>query len=193
MSPFVHVLWPSETGSVDLRVSASNQTAHGDQGSWTPYFDSPGYLVRSNALASFVWARYILNIPKNATITSATFTLYQQETATYYTTQDDRTIGAVQADNPSAPTNASETEAACENLGTTATWANSGAFSNQNPLPSGDISSVIQQIVNRAGWSSGNAIIIVATHPGSGSKTHQQRMYDSTESLRPRLQVEYTA
>lgn len=176
---------------IDVRVAASGDVADGETANWTPNVRTPMYLVRSGATGSFAFWRFTLDIPQGATIVNAFLTVYQNELATY-ASADDRTLGAVQADNPAAPGNASAMSAAAGNLGTTVTWANAGSFANQAALPTGDIKAVLQQLVDRAGWASGNAVLLVATHPGSGSKTHQQRAFDSTPTLRPRLEVEFS-
>jgi hypothetical protein len=52
-----------------------------------------------------------------------------------------------------------------------------------------DISSIIQEIVNRPGWSEGNSLVII--FGGTGTRT--ARAYDSLPSGAPVLHIEYTS
>ena len=52
-----------------------------------------------------------------------------------------------------------------------------------------DIASVIQEIVNRAGWSSGNSLVTIIT----GSSERVPESYDGVQNAAPLLHVEYSA
>jgi hypothetical protein len=51
-----------------------------------------------------------------------------------------------------------------------------------------DIASVIQEIINRSGWSSGNSLVIIIT--GTGERTAES--FDGDPTAAPLLHVEYT-
>ncbi len=50
-----------------------------------------------------------------------------------------------------------------------------------------DLSSIIQEIVNRGGWSSGNDLVVLVT--GTGERTAES--YDGSSSKAPLLHVEW--
>ncbi len=50
-----------------------------------------------------------------------------------------------------------------------------------------DIASVIQEIVDRGGWNSGNSLVIIIT--GTGTRTAEA--YDGDQAGAPLLHVEY--
>jgi hypothetical protein len=50
-----------------------------------------------------------------------------------------------------------------------------------------NIASIIQEIVNRPGWSSGNSIVIIVT--GTGERTAES--YDGNPNGAPLLHLEY--
>jgi hypothetical protein len=50
-----------------------------------------------------------------------------------------------------------------------------------------DISSIIQEIVTRLGWSSGNSLVVIIT--GTGERTAES--YDGDSAGAPLLYVEY--
>ena len=51
-----------------------------------------------------------------------------------------------------------------------------------------NIASIIEEIVNRAGWASGNSLVIIVT--GTGERTAES--YNGDQNGAPLLQVEYT-
>lgn len=53
-----------------------------------------------------------------------------------------------------------------------------------------DLSTIIQEIVDRAGWSSGNDIVIIVK-PSSGSGRRQPRSYNNSASAAPELTIVY--
>lgn len=76
----------------------------------------------------------------------------------------------------------------------TATW-NIGAgeaLSVNDQLDTVDISSVIQEIVDRGGWVSGNALVVII-HYTSGTNLREVESYDGESGDAARLIVDYTA
>ena len=64
-------------------------------------------------------------------------------------------------------------------------WGSTGAAGVDQRTP--DISSIIQEIVDRPGWSSGNALVIIIT--GTGTRTAES--YDGNAGAAPLLHVEW--
>jgi type IV pilus assembly protein PilY1 len=194
MSPFVHVPWASATpGSIDIRTAASADVVDGEQSNWIVNARSPSYQPRN--VATFVaWRFTNVQIPQGATITSATLTVYSNQIATWATTADDRTLGIVDADNQAQATSGTMSAISGNQATTKHTWVTSGSVANEEAITTGDISSVLQQVISRTGWASGQALMFVSLHDGSTSNSHQVRGHDGeSASLTPRLQVGFTS
>lgn len=74
---------------------------------------------------------------------------------------------------------------------TTATvaWDNVQAWTQGQYYPSADISAILQEIVNRAGWSSGNSMVFRITGSGGTDNKRDIRSYDTSSGMAPRLHV----
>ncbi len=66
-------------------------------------------------------------------------------------------------------------------------WNNKGEVGNAQKTP--NLSSVIQEIVNRPGWASGNALVLIIS--GTGERTAES--YDGEPTGAPLLRIEYTS
>lgn len=134
-----------------------------------------------------------VTIPQGATITSATLTLYG-----YSTYSTGSTISAI---------------AACEDVDNSAAFASSpGNFNTTNrprttakssavniaSVTAGsaytwDLTSSVQEVVDRAGWSSGNAIsVFVDNNASSSSEWQEFESYDHSTTLAAKLDIVYT-
>jgi hypothetical protein len=65
-------------------------------------------------------------------------------------------------------------------------WGTVGEAGPDPEIP--DIASVIQEIVGRSGWSSGNSSVVIIT--GAGKRVAEA--YDGVPAASPLLHVEYT-
>jgi hypothetical protein len=77
----------------------------------------------------------------------------------------------------------------------TVRWDNIPAWTAGAEYTSPDISAVIQEIVNRDGWTSGNAIVLFWEDDGSdtGSETRRAALsYDGSPANAPKLEITYT-
>ncbi len=66
-------------------------------------------------------------------------------------------------------------------------WTTKGQAGPDQQTP--DISAIIQEIVDRPGWTSGNSLVIIIT--GTGERTAES--YDGTPSAAPLLHVEFSS
>ncbi len=64
-------------------------------------------------------------------------------------------------------------------------WTTKGEAGPDQQTP--DIASIIQEIVNPLGWSSGNSLVIIIT--GTGQRTAES--FDGDQNGAPLLHVEY--
>jgi hypothetical protein len=62
-----------------------------------------------------------------------------------------------------------------------------------NDYNSAEIKTVIQEIVNRAGWASGNALAIITHHEGSSTHWRKAHSYNGSANYAPKIHIEYTA
>jgi hypothetical protein len=105
-----------------------------------------------------------VDVPVGAVINSAKITLNAH--ASNSTDDCNIKIYGTDADNPAAPTNADE----CKALTLTTAyslWSNIADIVADTNYDTPDITTVIQEIVNRSGWASGNALIVLFKDNGS--------------------------
>ncbi|KKN25021.1 hypothetical protein LCGC14_0889030 [marine sediment metagenome] len=105
-------------------------------------------------------------------------------------------IRADDADNPAAPTNDAGWDALTD---TTAdvSWT-MPSFVAGNDFTTPDFKSVIQGLVNRGGWSSGNAMIILigdrdAESTATDGTRRDAQSYEGESANAPKLDIDYTA
>jgi hypothetical protein len=120
-----------------------------------------------------------VTIPQGATIDSAIITFVASGNLSG-TTVNAR-IAAIDDDNAAAPTTYAGAEGATR---TTATvdWNNIGAWTNLTQYDTPEIKTVIQEIVDRVGWSSGNALVVYVEDNGSTVNTNRHRQFSTVEA-----------
>lgn len=135
-----------------------------------------------------------LAIPHNAVIQSASLKLVASASDSATTVRSK--LRAVAADNASIPANDTAFHAPGY---TTAVvnWDSIPAWTNGTTYTSPDISTVIQEIVNRSGWSSGNAIVLLwddldQRSTQSSGVVRRGQSYNNTPANAPVLTVTYT-
>ncbi len=140
----------------------------------------------SNQRVGMRWTN--VTIPKGATVSRAYMQFESKETQSEVT---NLLIQGLAVDNPTTFTSANGNVSTRPRTSASATWS---------PVPwtvlaeagpnerTPDLSAIIQEIVNRGGWASGNALAIIIT--GTGHRT--ARAWDSKPAGAPLLHVEYT-
>lgn len=132
-----------------------------------------------------------LAIPDNVTITSATIQFRTWDGSNGVTIK--KIIKAEAVDSPVAPTSAAEFSSKASNLTTASTEWNFVATSTSGvDIVTSDFSSVIQEIVDRAGWSSGGDIQIFLQDNGTDNYGNQRvRSYEYGGISIPLLSITY--
>jgi len=126
-----------------------------------------------------------VTIPQGATITNAYIEFETDETNS---TATDLTFWGEDINNAPTFTTATNNISSRTKTSASVAWNNVPAWntvSEKHQTP--DLSSVIQEIVNRAGWSSGNSMVIIVT--GSGKRVAES--YNGESANAPLLHVEY--
>ena len=170
--------------------------ASGDDGYWrTSEFDTTSaHAIMGNiaAQATNVWVRFAnVTIPQGSTITSAyvKWTAESNKTGTVVNVR----IYANDVDNPTAPTDQTEANA-LDLTSASVDWDNVASWTGSTQYNSPSIVTVIQEIINRVGWSSGQALMCLFKDNGSDSGEYRsgtQIDYDSG-SAKAELHVEWT-
>lgn len=132
-----------------------------------------------------------VTIPRNATITNAyiefrSVSNYSQGTNLIIVGQNSNDASAFSNNNWDISSNAVRPKTTAS-----VTWNNVPAWTTGNNYRSPDIKAIVQQIVNRGGWNSGNSMVFIV----SGSGQRSAVSYNNNASLRafaPLLHVEYT-
>lgn len=171
---------------VDSQVSATNDDAEEQAPAGSMYRNSTDLeLVDDGSTAQIVGMRFNdLTVPQGATILQAYIEFETDSTdsgATSLTIKgeavdDAVTFGSSANDISDRPTT---TQSVAWSPGP---WTTT---SERHKTP--DLSGIVQEIVNRAGWSSGNSMVIVVS--GSGVRTAES--YDGEAANAPILRIEY--
>jgi hypothetical protein len=177
------------SGSIDIQVSSTSDDAeeHGDES--VDFNSSDLELVKDGDRGDqHVGMRFKnIKIPQGAEITNA----YIQFTTDEVSEGDcSLIIKGEAADNALAFSEENKNISDRQTTSSTVTWnpedwmteKESGA---KQKTP--DIKTIIQEIVNRSGWSSGNSLAIIVT--GSGKRTAES--YDGSAEEAPKLHIEY--
>jgi PKD repeat protein len=187
-SQSVTVIGTGVTGSMDVRIAQSTDDVEEDLAG-AMYINSSDLELGNDPDFNgdqTVGLRFQnVNIPQGATITATYLEFETDETGSSLTTV---TIAADATDNASAFTSSNY------NLtGRPATLASVGwnipAWDTLNQkYQSPDLSTVVQEVVNRTGWSANNSLVFIIT--GTGTRTAES--YDGEPAAAPLLHVEYT-
>jgi hypothetical protein len=127
-----------------------------------------------------------VQIPQGATIASAYLEFRADES------QSGSTSLVFQGQAANNPSSFSSTDYDISSRSRTAasmSWNNVPAWSRNGIYQTPDMANVVQEIVNRSGWSSGNAMVFIIT--GSGHRTAES--HDGFSNGAPLLHVEYAA
>ncbi len=179
----------AEANTSDITVTASSDNVE-EVSSGSMYIGSSDLELVYDGSNQTVGMRFLgVDVPRGATMVNAHLPSQVDETTSMATAL---TIQGRAADN--APTFASSTGDISSRLRTTAAvswspapWTTVGEAGPDQRTP--NIASVIQEIVSRPGWSSGNALAIIFT--GSGKRVAEA--YDGIPAAAPLLHVVYTS
>lgn len=180
--------------SLDVRVAAvrdsiSNVPAVSYWGEYDPLY----FIGNSSGMTTAL--RFTgLGIPQGATIINAYLTVYvadgfdQGVDSTAWVT-----VGAEQVDNASQLTSASNHESRKTNLGTTVQWGPHGGLAQRAAFVSPNLATVVQEIVDRSGWSSGNAMQFFMTpNPSTTSDFQFMSYWSGNAAYYPRLEISWS-
>lgn len=141
---------------------------------------------------SLFWADYYaglrftnVTIPAGATVTNAYITLNVNNSSV--DSPEGLTITANDVDDAATFTTASNNISSRAMTTASVSWP--GADIGTGAKDSPDIKTVIQEIIDRAGWSSGNDIVILLQ--GSSSSSFTFVAYDNGSNI-PSITIEYT-
>lgn len=177
--------------SIDVRVSSATDDAEQDQYGFMDLHSGDLELVydSSNLKGSQeIGLRFAgVEIPQGATITNAYIQFQVDETDIQST---NLTIYGEATDSASTFNwilgNISSRSKTAYRVGwQPAKWTSAGSSGEEQRTP--DLTPIIQEIVDRAGWSQGNALAILIN--GSGQRTAES--YDGKSSAAPLLHVEF--
>jgi hypothetical protein len=129
-----------------------------------------------------------ITIPKAAKILSAILKLTATDNLSGTTVNCN--IYAEAADNPGAPTSYTDFNSRVMTNAIVA-WNNISSWSALNQYYSPELKTIIQEIVLREGWSSGNALNIFIKDNSSSSYRTAYAYDNTTSSYRPTLTIEY--
>ncbi len=181
-------VWVGEQ-TVEVRVASGNDDAEEEVSSGDMYRTSSDLeLVDEDSTPQLVGMRFTgLTIPQGATITAAYIQFTVDETDSGTTSL---TIRGQDADDAASFSwwsydISSRATTSASASWSPAAWNSVGEAGSDQRTP--DLSAIIQEIVDRGGWSSGNDLAIIVS--GTGERTAES--YNGSSSNAPLLHVEY--
>jgi len=174
--------------TTEIRVAAGSDDAE-ESSSGSMTLTSSDLELVNDGSDQTVGMRFVgVNVPRNAAVLSAyvQFTVDEtQSTATSLTIQGETT------DNAGGFTTSSQNISSRSRTNASvswdpAAWNTVGAAEADQRTP--DLAAVLQEIFNRPGWASGNALSIIVT--GTGHRTADS--YDGSPAGAPLLHIEYS-
>ncbi|RDE24101.1 VWA domain-containing protein [Motiliproteus coralliicola] len=183
------------TTTISTRVQTSADDAEENSSTGTMMYLTSGDLELTKANGStpqLVGIRFAdVNVPSGATITSASieFTIDEQQAVS----ADPVTVlvSAQAHDDPPGFTSSSYNISSRSKTTANVTWAITDNPAVGATLTTPNLSAVIQELVDRGGWSDNNAIAFIIEHV-SGTGVRWPESYDGGALIAPKLNVTYT-
>jgi hypothetical protein len=176
------------SGVVEVPVRASVDDAEERSSGSTGVTSGDLNMAQDGSKVQTVGLRFTgVDVPRGATITSASLQFQVDEVTTAATSL---TIAGQAADNPlsfasTAGNVSSRPRTQASVAWQPATWTAVGLRGADQRTP--DLAAVVQEIVNRPGWTGGNALALVVT--GTGTRTAES--FDGGAAKAPVLRIEY--
>ena len=175
----------------ESQVAASGDDGRIREGGFSTTTKNPwaGYRAElSDYLACHCFMRFDnVTIPSGATINNAYLQVYADSDGTGIARLK---VYGVDEDDAAAPTSEAEYNADPQ---TTASVDWDGAWTQDTWEQSPNISTVIQEIVDRGGWASGNAMVLqLEDDLGSGNNYNRPRNYDQNSAHAAKLYISYS-
>ena len=167
--------------TVNLQVGASSDDARENSGAVSLTSGSIN-IGGVNQKLGFRWAN--VTVPQGATIVSATASFYV--TSTTNDTPNGTTVGMEAADNAGTFTTGAN-NITNRTRTSTVDWNGADIGSGWQTV---DVTSLVQAVVNRAGWASGNAMAALLYGVTGANVTITT--YDGTPANAAKLDIEYT-
>ncbi|MCW8984000.1 MAG: DNRLRE domain-containing protein, partial [Thermoanaerobaculales bacterium] len=176
---------------IELQVEASNDDSFTDSADNTTANNAQLYIqVRSNTSSSRYYGgiRFSgISIPQGALINRATLTVRMYTSSSTY---DDINCTVHAHDTDDAPDFADDTTILARPMTTGVPWVVANAGLTWQSI---DVASEIQAIVDRGGWSSGNALALLLIGKSDYSAFARFASYDySSGAYRPRLSIDWS-
>jgi len=131
-----------------------------------------------------------VQVPQGATIEDAYITFTASDTDSSGTVN--ATLTAIDEDSPDPPT--SYTEVIGKNKTVTyVNWADIQAWTAENNYDSPSITDIIQEIINRTGWETGNTIIILVEDDASTTAALRKAYSSADAGKKPTLTIKWQA
>ena len=128
-----------------------------------------------------------VTVPQGATVTLAYVELCADDSDTPNT---DLTIFGQDADDAPAFSSSDDDISDRSRTSASVTWENLSHWTSDQWYQTPDIASIIEQIVSRSGWASGNALVIML-RSDSPSGERDAITHDQSSSRAPKLHIEY--
>jgi hypothetical protein len=188
----------STPGSAGVTIIQPIESAS-DDGFWqegTSAFDNTnrltrwGYQGNGGVTSDNSFYRFDnLRVEQGVTVTSAVLRFLPSGSDTNTTVNV--LINGVDEDDAAAPSTFAEAEGSTRTTANVA-WNSVPSFISPVPQASPDISSIVQEILDRPGWSSGNAMVLLVEDNGSTIASDRVRNSDSFESEGAAVRLEIT-
>ena len=177
--------------SVDVQISASADDAEEDSSSIS-LTSSDLELAADHGIDQTIGMRFNnVNVPGSEVLSSAyiQFTVDEASSSTVNLTIEGQASGNAAAFDTSPGNISTRTRTSASVLWSPAAWPTPGVAGTDQRTA--DLSPIIQQIVNRSDWSSGNSIVVLITGSGLGARTAES--FNGDPSGAPVLHIEYGA
>lgn len=176
--------------TVDVSVGAS-----GDDGYYT------SFSLNTSGVEAFVgnffgtsyhsFFRFAsVSVPSGVTISTAHITLTASDPKSGATCN--LVVSADDADDPAAPTSAADINGRTH-TSATVSWSSVPSFTAGNTYDTPEIKTVVQELIDRGGWSSGNAMLFLIDNDGSSTDANRDiATYDHATYAPAELHIEYS-
>lgn len=170
-------------------------TAGGDDGHIsTTAFSNTASAFNFGSLSSVkrdCWIRFTsVTIPQGSTVSAATVDYYANATLTGTTCNC--TIYCNDEDDAAAPTDRADYEAKSVTTANTA-WNSIPTQTSGVQYTTADFTSAAQEVLDRAGWASGNAMMVLIKNNGSSASAMRGASSYESAATEPYLNITYTA